>query len=74
MLGDRYIFSMKPSPTDLAMTGFDEERIRSELRESLEKTRGCRVEVLMKDNHTIRNDPQRVVRWVKIAREEAEAL
>ena len=74
MLGDRYIFSMKPSPTDLAMTSFDEERIRSELRVSLEKTRDCRVEVLMKDNHTIRNDPQRVVRWVQIAREEAEAL
>jgi hypothetical protein len=74
MLGDRYIFSMKPSPTDLAMTGFDEERIRAELREALQKTRGCRVEVLMKDNHTIRNDPQRVVRWVQIVREEAEAL
>ena len=74
MLGDRYIFSMKPSPTDLAMTGFDEVRIRAELREALQKTRGCRVEVLMKDNHTIRNDPQRVVRWVQIVREEAEAL
>jgi hypothetical protein len=74
MLGDRYIFSMKPSPTDLAMTGFDEERIRAKLREALQMTRGCRVEVLMKDNHTIRNDPQRVVRWVQIAREEAEAL
>jgi hypothetical protein len=74
MLGDRYIFSMKPSPTDLAMTGFDEERIRAELREALQKTRNCRVEVLMKDNHTIRNDPQRVVRWVQIVREEAEAL
>jgi len=74
MLGDRYIFSMKPSPTDLAMTGFDEVRIRAELREALQKTRGCRVEVLMKDNHTIRNDPQRVIRWVQIVREEAEAL
>jgi hypothetical protein len=28
----------------------------------------------MKDNHTIRNDPPRVVRWVQIAREEAENL
>ena len=74
MLEDQYIFSMKPSPTDLAMTSFDEERIRAELREDLQKTRKCRVEVIMKDNHTIRNDPQRVVRWVQIAREEAEAL
>jgi hypothetical protein len=74
MLEDRYIFSMKPSPTDLAMTSFDEDRIRTELRDALHKTRDCRVEVIMKDNHTIGNDPQRVVRWVQIAREEAEAL
>jgi hypothetical protein len=30
------------------------------------------VEVIMKDNHTIRNDPTRVTRWCQIAREEAE--
>jgi hypothetical protein len=74
MLGDRYIYSMKPRPTDLAMDGFDEDRIRAELREALRVTRDCRVEVIMKDNHTIRNDPRRVIRWVQIAREEAEAL
>jgi hypothetical protein len=73
-LGDRYIYSMKPSPTDLAMDALDEERIRAELRAALRTTRDCRVEVIMKDNHTIRNDPQRVVRWVQIARQEAEAL
>jgi len=71
-LGDRYIYSMKPSPTDLAMTTFDEERIRAELRKTLQITRDCRVEVIMKDNHTIGNDPSRAVRWVRIAREEAE--
>jgi len=37
-------------------------------------TRDCRLEVIMKDNHTIGNDPSRVVRWVRIAREEAERL
>lgn len=74
MLGDRYIYSMKPSPTDLAMGGFDEDRIRAKLRKEFRITRDCRVEAIMKDNHTIRSDPQRVVRWVQIAREEAEAL
>ncbi len=70
-LGSRYIFSMKPNPADLAMEGFDPERIRAVLRRDLEITRGCRVEVVMKDNHTIRRDPRRVVEWVRIAREEA---
>ena len=70
-LADRYIFSMKPNPADLAMEGFDPARIRAELRRDLQVTRGCRVEVVMKDNHTIRREPRRVVEWVRIAREEA---
>ena len=74
MLGDRYIFSLKPAPADLAMDSFDEDAIRARLREGFRITRGCRVEAIMKDNHTIRNDPSRVIRWVRIAREEAERL
>ena len=73
-LGDRYIFSMKPNPVDLAMPTFDEERIRSQFRKALRITRNCRVEVIMKDNHTIGNDPSRLVRWVRIAREESERI
>jgi hypothetical protein len=73
-LESRYIFSMKPNPADLAMEGFDPDRIRAILRRDLEITRGCRVEVVMKDNHTIRRDPRRVVEWVRIAREEAERI
>ena len=74
LLGDDYIFSMKPNPADLAMRTVDEERIRADLRRALQMTRDCRVEVIMKDNHTINYDPQRVTRWVQIAREEAERV
>ena len=74
LLGDQYIFSMKPTPADLAMPTFDEERIRASIRRALRMSRNCRVEVLMKDNHTIRNDPRRPIRWVQIVREEAENL
>ena len=73
-LGDRYIYSMKPNPASLAMETFDEARIRLDLRRDLQAARGCRVEIIMKDNHTIRRDPSRVVKWVRIAREEAERL
>jgi hypothetical protein len=73
-LGADYILSMKPNPADLARDSFDEERVRAILREDMRATRGCRVEVIMKDNHTIRDDPRRVTRWVQIAREEAESL
>ena len=73
-LGEQYIYSMKPHPGDLAVPSLNEERIRSELRRALQITRNCRVEIIMKDNHTIANNPQNVIRWCQIAREEAEAI
>lgn len=73
-LGNRYIFSWKPHPGVLAADTFDEEYIRQTLRKGLHALRknDCRVEIIMKDCHTIRNDPQRVIRWVQIAKEEAD--
>jgi hypothetical protein len=73
-LGADYILSMKPHPADLAMSTVDEERIRADLRRDMKITRDCRVEVIMKDNNTIQHDPRRLIRWVQIAREEAEAI
>lgn len=73
-LGDQYVFSMKPIPTVLATADIDEEQIRADLRRSLEITRGCRVEVIMKDCHTIGDNPQNVIRWCRIAREEADRV
>jgi hypothetical protein len=73
-LEDRFIMSMKPNPADLAMTTMDENRIRDILRHDLDVTRGCRAELVMKDTHTIRNDPQRVIRWVQLASEEVERI
>jgi hypothetical protein len=71
-LGSDYIFSLKPSPTPLASPAFDEEVVRTELREKLAHLNNCCVEIIMKDNHTIANDPRRVIRWVEIARQESE--
>jgi hypothetical protein len=73
-LGGEYVYVMKPSPSDLAMSSFDAERIRADLRRAFQITRDCRVEVVMKDNHTIAHDPSRPVEWARIAREEAENL
>jgi hypothetical protein len=75
-LGNRYIFSWKPHPGVLAADTFDEELARQTLHRGLQalKRNDCRVEIIMKDCHTVRNDPQRVIRWVQIAKEEAEAL
>ena len=73
-LATDYIFSMKPNPADLAMDTFDEDHLRAVIRRDLQATKNCRVEVIMKDNHTIRNEPNRVIRWVEIVREESNRL
>lgn len=71
-LGGQYIFSMKPNPAAISSEDIDEAAIRRELRQAFDVTRECRVEVIMKDNHTIGKRPENVVRWCRIAREEAE--
>ena len=71
-LQERYIYSMKPNPSDLAVPKMDAERVRADLREAFRQTRGCRVECIMKDCHTIGNNPDNVIQWSRIAREEAE--
>lgn len=75
-LNNQYVFSLKPHPGVLATDTFDEEGARNALRRALQATRrhDCRVEIIMKDCHTVRNDPQRVVRWVQIAKEEAQSV
>ncbi len=67
-----YIYSMKPSPTPLATTGFDPEAARKGLREVFTITKGCRVECIMKDNHTLGGRPENAVDWCRVAMEEAE--
>lgn len=71
-LEDRYVYSLKPNPSDFAAAQFDEQAVRMNLRQDLEAMRGCRVEIILKDVTTIRNEPQRLIRWVQIVREEIE--
>lgn len=72
VLGNRYIFSRKPNPAILASETWDPDYVRKVTRADLEQTRGCVVELIMKDTHTVRNEPQRLAEWVRIAREEVD--
>ena len=71
-LEGKYVLSMKPNPAVLATPQINGTAIRQNLRRAMDISRGCRVEIIMKDNHTIGNRPENVVRWCRIAREEAE--
>jgi len=73
-LHDKYIMSIKPSPTPLSMSIMDENAIRKELRQTLRTVRDCHVEVIMKDNHTLGKNPMNAINWCRIAKEEAMNL
>ena len=73
-LEDKYIFSMKPLPTPLAAVVLDEGFIRKKIREALEITKGCVLEIIMKDNNSIGKNQENVINWVRIVREEINKI
>lgn len=75
MRGD-YVFSYKPSPTSICTGAMDESLILAELSQAfgIIKEHGCVPEVIMKDLHTIRHEPERIKKWVEIARRAVEQV
>lgn len=70
-LEDRYVLSWKMNPADILGT-FDANRIRTFLKQGLETTRGCRLEIILNNVHTVFGHPERLGQWVDIARETIE--
>ncbi len=68
-----YVYSRKAPPSLLAVPRIDEDAVRADITATLQATRGCVLEILMKDNHTLGRNPDNLVRWVRIAREEVES-
>lgn len=70
-IGMDYAYSLKPNPAIFAEDVWNPEKARMDLRDALEKTKGCPVEVVMKDISTVKYEPQRLWDWARIAVEEA---
>lgn len=68
-VGTDYVFSYKPNPAYLAEDRWRPEVFRKYLRGVLEKARGCRIELVLKDVSTARYEPKRLWEWEKIAME-----
>jgi len=69
----RYVLSFKPNPAIFASEEkWHPEWARQELVEMFEKTRGSKVEVIMKDISTVSRHPKRLWEWADIATEVAE--
>lgn len=68
---DAYVFSYRPSPSDMVGYSWDEERVRRILRQDLTACRefGCHVDITLKDVETVQREPERLRRWLTVARE-----
>lgn len=69
-----YIYSLKPSPSHLAVPVMDAGFVRKEIKEALNIAKGNCLELIMKDNHTLGKNPENLKNWVKIVREEIESM
>lgn len=72
-LGGKAIFSWKPKPAFL-VGEFNDERVRADIRHTLDAARDCVVEMILKDTHTCEHHPERFTRWTEIAQECARAV
>jgi hypothetical protein len=68
--GRDVLYCRKPNPAMISTPHVDEDAIRADVRKTLETARGCNVEIVMKDIHTLAGDKLRPARWVQLAREE----
>lgn len=71
-IGTKYVMSIKPNPTFVATHSPDWNDIRNSLRKIISLTKNNHIEIILKDLHTLHNDPDRVIKWCRIALEEAE--
>jgi hypothetical protein len=72
-IGADYVLSWRPNPTDMVCAGFDEAKIRRILKNGMEACKGCHVDLILKDVETLEREPDRMRRWVRIAREVTES-
>jgi len=70
-LQGNYIFSWKPHPSHL-VGNFDSQKVREYIKHTLDVTKDCVIEMILKDTHTCENHPERFTMWTDIARELVE--
>jgi len=70
-MGDKYIYARKSNPSYVC-ANFDKDIIRKDIKNTISIAKKCNLEIILKDTHTVHNDPQRLTRWIEIALEEAQ--
>jgi hypothetical protein len=69
---ERVVFSRKPSPNLISFPRFDEQALKDHFAETVEAAQGCSLEIIQRDVYTTSQSPDRLRRWVELAREACE--
>jgi hypothetical protein len=71
-IGSDYVFSWRPNPAEMVCCDFDRDRIKRVVRDAIDATKGCHIDITLKDIHTVQGEPQRLREWVRIVRHIAD--
>jgi len=69
-LGDKYVVSWRPNPSEMIMSGFDAGRIKAIVKRAkkIYESHNCHWEINLKDFITVERDRDRLKNWVSIVR------
>ena len=63
------MLSWRPNPSEMICCGFNPDHIRKVVKEAMEASKGCHVDITLKDVQTVQYHPENLREWVKIVRE-----
>jgi hypothetical protein len=73
-IGQDYVLSYRPSPTDMVGYGFDPQKVHNMLKKDLEACGDCHVDITLKDVETVEHDSDRIRRWVDVTHDVIASL
>jgi len=73
-IGTDYVISWRPNPTDMVCGRFDPERVRRIIGHGLRVSKGCHIDITLKDIETVEGEPERLKKWVQIVRDVADEI
>lgn len=68
MLGNRYVYSRKPSPNFLSGANPDWQAAEADMRKTRAATRDCNLELLFRDLYTVNGERGRLAKWVAMTK------
>ncbi len=65
----KYVLSCKPDPSILLKDNYSPKAVERQITKILEETKGCSIEIILKDISTVENQPERLWEYSQIAME-----